>query len=464
MACIYLPIEIDMADFGRPDERSWVVAGGFAELDLETNAVIAQWLSVDHLSPHESVKIPKDGHGMAAPGYDYVHANAVDKNEAGDYIISMRFTDTIYGVSGEDGHILWRLGGSESDFNQDFTFSRQHNVKFISSEGNKHVISFVNNASDELGNQENMSSVLYVELDTTAKTARVIKRINRPDSGLTRLRGSAQNLPNDNIFICWSERGYQSEHAPNGDLLMTAQFASARYSTYRAYKSEFIGRPLNPPDVVASVYGASTLDLTTVIHVSWNGATDVAGWNFYAQAYNRGEPVLIGHANKLDFETMYIVDGYMDWITVEAIDANGTSMRKSNVQRSRVPSDWKSVGFLGKAMPTPDDPSMLLASYHNLKSGFSSNNESSSNIDGMDQMEFTSYADAKEVAKAINRAYEVIRGVGSLLFLVLVVGSIGGVLAGFWHCIRRRKTRSYQHVPSEEGLPTEEINLRSHTP
>ncbi|KAJ5806248.1 uncharacterized protein N7503_003850 [Penicillium pulvis] len=501
LACVYRQVEVDLADFGRPNEKSWVVSGGFAEFDIETNQLLAQWNSLDHIALHESNMFHAWDGVLGAPGWDYVHANAVDKNAAGDYIISMRFTNTIYGVSGVDGNVMWRLGGLESDFTQDFTFSKQHDVKFVSSNGTHHVISFLNNASDERGNDENMSSVLHVELDTVAMTAHVVKRINRPDAGLTRLRGSAEVLPNGNIFIGWSERGYQSEHASNGDVLMTARFASTRYSTYRAYKSEFTGRPLTPPDVVASVYGTSSTDITTIMYVSWNGATDVAGWNFYAKAYDRGDSVFIGHANKTDFETMYIVDGYMDWITAEAVDRDGNSMMKSRIIRSDIPSNWQAVGFLGATSPSPDDPSLISAAYEQSKSHSTESTESSDTTDttdstdstdstddtaetviedntdttedtssgSMDDMDMgdssdstsSSYSDAKEVAKAVNKAYEVIRGVGALLIFILVSCTVGGVGFACYRMFTSRKSRAYQHISSEEDLPTEEIHLRS---
>jgi hypothetical protein len=482
LACTYRSQEINMADFGRPTEQSWVVTGGFVELDVETSEVLVQWDSFDRIALHESNMFHSWDAPGGFPGWDYVHINAVDKNEAGDYIISLRFTNTIYGISGEDGHIMWRLGGLESDFDMDFTFSKQHDVKFVSSNGTHHVISFLNNASDERDNDENMSAALFVEMDTIAMTARVIKRINRPDSGLTRLRGSVQVLPNDNVFIGWSERGYQSEHAPNGDLLMTARFVSERYSTYRAYKGEFIGRPTALPDLVASVYGTSDEDITTLIHVSWNGATDVVGWKFFAQAYDRADPVFIGYANKTDFETMYIVDGYMDWITAEAIDKDGNVMSASRAMRSEIPKNWKAVGFTGSGTgPTPDDPSIITA----VNKGSSSTSPSNENADTTDTTDgmagmvsdhtstgsssssdhsTSAYADAKEVAKAVYKAYEVIRGVGGLLIFILIACTVGGVVAGLWRLFNRRKMRSYQHVPSEEGTPVEEIHLRVHAP
>lgn len=465
LSCVYRTARVNMADFGRPTEESWVMTGGFTETKVDTNEVLVQWNSLDHIALHESNLF----HSWDAPAvegsWDYVHANAVDKNEAGDYIISMRFTDAIYGVAGADGHVMWRLGGVDSDFDQDFNFSRQHDAKFVSSNGPIHVISFMNNAADERGNQEDVSSALIVQLDTTAMTARVVTRITRPDGGLTKLRGNVQKLPNGNIFVGWSEWGYHTEHAPNGDHLMSAWFPSERYSTYRSYKGEFVGRPTTPPDVVASVYGTSEIDITTIIHVSWNGATDIAGWNFYAQAYAGGTPAFIGHADKTDFETMYIVDGYMDWITVEAVGRDGTSMSTSLVTRTQIPASWHAAGFQGSENPTPDDPSLVAAPRKGSNGGISAGNDNSA-AGIKDQYGSLAYADAKEVAKAVYKAYDVIRGVGAVLTLALIACIVGGIVACIYHLVRLRKLRSYRNVPMEEteNVPVEEIPLRSEHP
>lgn len=494
LACTYRSRPINMTDLGHPAEEGRVVSGGFVELDTDTSEILFQWESLGNIALHES-KIPHRNALQTRPGWDYVHINAVDKNDLGDYIISLRFTNTIYGISGKNGNIMWRLGGRKSDFDMNFTFSKQHDVKFLSSNGTNHVISFLNNASDERSNDENMSSALFVELDTAAMTARVIQRINRPDHSLTRRRGNVMTLPNNNVFVGWSERGYQSEHAPNGDVLMTARFVSERYSTYRAYKSEFIGRPATPPDVVASVYGTSDEDMVTTIYVSWNGATDVASWDFYARAYDRGESVLVGHASKTDFETMFIVDGYLDWITAKALDVNGKVLGTSRVHRSNTPSDWKAVGFTSATGPSPSDPSDVVSA---IKDDNSSASDSFRNgdADTVDDSHTTSdastnggndtdavkdsladkvndgtstshvdtdlsHADAKEVAKAVYKAYDFIYGVGGFLLVILLSCTAGGILVGAYHIILHRKLRYYHHISSVEGVNVEDASLPS---
>ncbi|KAF9886011.1 hypothetical protein FE257_012067 [Aspergillus nanangensis] len=439
LACAYRSAYVDLGDLGRPDEHGWLTAGGFVELDTATGEVLFEWSTRGDIPIHESVKVHPDSPPSGEPGWDYVHVNSVDKNAAGDYLLSARFTNTLYLVSGEDGHIIWRLGGKFSDFVQDFTFSKQHHARFVESNATHTTVSFLNNASDELEQGEDTSAALYVQVDTSVSpmTARLLNRYNRPDGGLTRLRGSVQTLPNGNVFVGWSERGFQSEHSPDGKVLMQASFASTRFSTYRSYKFPFIGRPTTPPDVVASVYGTEEADLTTIFHVSWNGATDIATWKFYARVAADGLPVLIGNTTKFEFETLYIADGYLDWVSVEAVDKDGNVLGTSEVHRTRAPDNWLFAGFQGDIKPTPDDPSIL----------FGKTTQAVEDVeDPVDE-----YSQAKEAAKAVYKAYEVIRGVGGLLIFISIICSVGGLLAGAYWYVRRRRMQAYLEVPSDEG-------------
>lgn len=456
LACSYKSQYTDLSALGRPDDHSWIIAGGILELDTETGEVLFEWSSFNNVLVDESVKIYQNSYPSDRPGWDYIHVNSVDKNSAGDYLLSARFMNSIYYIS-KEGEIVWRLGGKQSDFEMDFTFSKQHHASFIESNGTHHVISLLNNASDEAENEEDVSSALYVELDTAASpmTAKVIKRIDRPDGGLTRLRGNVQTLPNNNTFVGWSESGYHSEHDPDGNLLMEAKFVSTRLSSYRSYKFPFTGRPNTPPDIVSSVYGTDEEGLTTIFHVSWNGATDIASWNFYARSEEDGDAVSIGNTTKTDFETMYIADGYLDWVSAEALDKDGNVLGTSEVQQTQTPSDWQLAGFQGEDQPTPDDPSTL----HSTKEkeddvGDVEEAEHMEDMDmdmDMDMDAEESQIDPEEAAKAVVKAYEMVRAIGGLLIFILVAGSLGGVVAGVYYHIRRRNAQAYSEVPSDEA-------------
>ena len=205
------------------------------------------------------------------------HSNSVDKNDAGDYLLSGRFADTVYKISGTIGEILWQLGGKGSSFHLDgFNFSKQHDARFVSRDGQIETVSFFDNGKAlhpgvDIPGTSNTSSAIVVEINHDTKIAKVIHRVMRPDGQLTRLRGNYQRLHNGtgNDFISWAGNGYITEHTPEGELLLEAQFASKRFVTYRAYKHNFTSYPDEPPVMKATVYGASPESSTTVWHTSW---------------------------------------------------------------------------------------------------------------------------------------------------------------------------------------------------
>ncbi|KAJ5148842.1 hypothetical protein N7448_000420 [Penicillium atrosanguineum] len=356
LACVHWTKEMSLADFGRSDEKSSFISAGFYEVDMFTGDILTQWDSSapGNIAIHESVQLGNDSSPQEAPGYDYLHINSVDKQADGHYLVSMRFTNTIYLISGIDGKILWRLGGSETDFDQDFVFSKQHDARFLESNGTHHVISFLNNASDDEKNEEPLSSALIVGLETNVspKRARVISRYNRPDNQLTRLRGNIQQLPNGNVFVGWSDHGYHSEFSSDGEVLMEARFLmNYEFATYRAYKSEFIGRPNTPPALIASVTESLEQGFLTTIYASWNGATDIASWDFYAQGGEDYERFLLGTSEKTGFETKFEVKGHFGWISAEAIDHKGHVLGRSKVHHIATPSHWEGTEVSETATP-----------------------------------------------------------------------------------------------------------------
>jgi len=255
--------------------------------------------------------------------------NSVDKNAEGDYLVSSRYTDCIYKVSGKDGSVLWRLGGDESSFVLDgFNFSRQHDARFIEQTEDLTVVSFLDNASDGINKTSNVSSGLLVALDTSASpmVAKVLRRWTRPDNALSDLRGNFQMLPNRNFFAGWSDNSYISEHTYDGDVVMTAQFASKRFVTYRAWKHNFTGNPSEPPILKTYAFGVSPASTTTVGYVSWNGATEVDTWLVYRNSTGT-EP--LARIKKDGFETMFQLDGYKDSLYVQALSATGDVLGQS---------------------------------------------------------------------------------------------------------------------------------------
>lgn len=159
----------------------------------------------------------------------------------------------------------------------------------------------------------------------------------RPDGELTRKRGSAEILPNGNIFAAWSDFGYMSEHTRDNELVLEARFLSPRYATYRAFKADFIGIPKEPPAIKTFVVvsqNGSNYHMTTSF-VSWNGATEVASWRFFGWQDTTRSFVIIGTTPKIGFETVFSQKGAWRLLYVEAIATNGTTIGRSNTRSPR---------------------------------------------------------------------------------------------------------------------------------
>ena len=184
--------------------------------------------------------------------------------------------------------------------------------------------------------------------------AAIITKIDRPDGHQTFFRGNVQELPNDNIFICWSENGHISEFTPSGDLALEAKFISNRLSIYRAYKFEFTGLPFDPPVMKAYAFGTTADTITIVFYVSWNGATEVAYWQFYGNGIEGSEFLLVGSAKKTGFETIYMAAGYQTLVYAEGFDIEGNSLGRSMVAETIVPSGWDLAGCKTGLCQIPD--------------------------------------------------------------------------------------------------------------
>jgi hypothetical protein len=261
-------------------------------------------------------------------------------------MISARYTDCIYKISGTNGSVIWRLGGKKSSFElEGFNFSKQHDARFMDKIGTTEIISFLDNGSADGANRTtNTSSALLVSLDISATpmVARVVRRWERPDQGLSHLRGNFQMLPNNNAFVAWSDNSYISEHTYDGHVVMEAQFATSRFVTYRAYKSNFTGAPTEPPTLKVQVYGNSPEGSVTVCYVSWNGATEVAAWEFHRSDNSTTLPSLIGKASRTGFETTFQFQGFESSIYAEAISADGGALGRSPIEIVMKPSRWQS--------------------------------------------------------------------------------------------------------------------------
>ena len=98
-------------------------------IEVDSNdSIVFEWIGSDHVHPTEYI----DGISNYDSAYfDYLHANAIDVDFDGHYLLSQRSTSSILKINRQTGAIIWRLGGSLSDFTfpNDGGFSAQHSIK-----------------------------------------------------------------------------------------------------------------------------------------------------------------------------------------------------------------------------------------------------------------------------------------------------------------------------------------------
>lgn len=240
----------------------------------------------------------------------------------------------LHGRQAEDGE--WDMGG--------LSFSRQHNVRFRGFNGTHELITILDNANgqDDQDPTHDFSRGLIIALKTDGerKTAGIVQEIDHPDGkgAYAPRRGNYQILPNGHIFMGWSEQATQSEHTEDGKLVMEASLVTEWLGTYRSYKFPFVGQPSYPPKASSTAYASESRNTTTtMVHVSWNGATEIKSWNLY-KTTETGEPMVkVFEKEKTGFETAMVWDGYASYVLVEAIDSSGNVVGRSNIVKTMEP-------------------------------------------------------------------------------------------------------------------------------
>ena len=325
----------------------WLLDSCFQEVDLTDGHLIFEWCAVDHIHTDES-RVPFDSYEMVGDAetketaWDFVHLNSVDKFAGGDYLVSARHMDAILRISHVDGSIVWRLNGDRSNFlMREVCFHRQHDARLIEENNSSLLITVFNNDGDGVTRKGYPSSGLILRVDLENETAEEVAKFRNPVEALAESdkMGNVLTLPGDHIFMGFGENSTMSEFSPDGTLLWTAGFGSGS-SNYRAFKSHWTGEPVQPPALWT--YSKSNQSPMT-FYASWNGATDVLGWRFYASDKKDGGYELVGTADKVGFETNYTLTQSRPWGFVEAYGRYGSLKNSSKVKtylpESRIADD-----------------------------------------------------------------------------------------------------------------------------
>ncbi|KAJ5702665.1 hypothetical protein N7488_010213 [Penicillium malachiteum] len=266
-------------------EGGWIFDSAFYEVDIETNELLFEWRASDNFDYSESL-VHRGGNGDdRRHPWDWFHINSVDKDEDGNYLISTRYLSALIYIDGSNGQTLWRLGGPKNSFTDlsdggATNISWQHHARFRpsydgSNTSTTRAISVFDNGSRGREAPQNPSRGLFLDIDLANMTASVRVEYWNPMLISTQSQGSMQILDNGHVFIGYGYDAAWTEFDAYGEVLCDVHFGPrdgfgrGAVISYRAFKQEWVGRPLTLPDVALSGTTAS---------VSWNGATEVVTW------------------------------------------------------------------------------------------------------------------------------------------------------------------------------------------
>lgn len=372
-----------------------VKAHHITELDINDGKVLFEWRSLDHIGPEgtlssifwvhseflhirknffvpiltpslvpeSALPLPKDQAGIghnSSTAWDYFHINSVTKGIDGHYLVSARHASTVYKINSTDGSVIWRLGGSRSDFTlgPEVEFGFQHHARLLNQVDNSSVttITLFDNAvyGSESGGGGDKEVQIYpysrgkiLKLDHHTRHAALESSFIPPDLLLVKSQGSLQTLPNGNVFINWGSEGAVTEFSSDGEPLYHAYLDSRPLSrgdvqNYRAFRANWTGISSEEPAVVAfQRRGAHGGNGGTDIYLSWNGDTETAEWRLQFQV-DSGDSLPIGWsedvrneefettATRQGFETVHHVPFALRSVLAQAIAADGKVLASSN--------------------------------------------------------------------------------------------------------------------------------------
>jgi Arylsulfotransferase (ASST) len=268
----YSPIRCDLSSVGGP-RNGVILDTAVLEIDIKTGLVRWEWHSLDHVGVGES-----ETSAPQTRAWDWFHLNAIDPQPDGNIFISARNTWAGYQVEGGSGKILWRLGGLKSSFKMGpgTTTAWQHDGRVLP-DGD--VTIFDDGSNPPVHSQ---SRAVRIALDFKTHAARLRSAYTHPSPPLLAAsQGNMQTLPDGNTVVGYGGVPQISEYANDGSLLFDARL-SFDLIFYRGFRFPWSGRPLSPPTAIASLNNTGE---ETIVHMSWNGASEVASWRVLAGSH-----------------------------------------------------------------------------------------------------------------------------------------------------------------------------------
>jgi hypothetical protein len=278
---------------------------------------VLNWSAAARLSPAGAYVRP-----LPNGAWDPYHINAINEDSDGNLLLTARHLSAVIKIDRRTGRVLWKLGGRDSDFRMGpgATFYYPHDAQ-RAPDGS---ITIFDNRSTFIDRSHGASRAIDLDVDAIRHTATLAHSFASPAKDQSTSQGNVNQLPNGNFFVGWGSSPFFSEYAPDGRMVFSGRTPSQIYQSYRAFKQPWVGTPRTKPAIVAQ-----RLNGRTAAYVSWNGATQVAQWRLLAGSTQSMQAVAT--VPWQDFETRIVVPGAPRIAQVEALDASGAVIGRSDI-------------------------------------------------------------------------------------------------------------------------------------
>jgi Arylsulfotransferase (ASST) len=314
----YDPVRADLSSINGPSQGP-LMDCVIQEVDVKTGRVLWEWHALGHVPLRDAYM------GTPRPGvtYDFFHLNSVQGLPNGNLLVSARDTWGVYEIDKQTGKVIWTLGGRHSDFKMGTgtNFEWQHDARLHPGG----IMSVFDDASNTNAQEESQSSAKTIKLDMARMTATLVRQYTHTPPVTSGAEGSAQLLPNRNVFVGWGQQPEFSEYTAAGRQIFTASLPLGIRS-YRAFRSPWSGQPANPPAMALSRQNNGS----TKVYASWNGATRVAAWRLLAGT-RRGALHAVTQTPRNGFETVLTLHTRARYAAVAALNAGGKVLGTSKV-------------------------------------------------------------------------------------------------------------------------------------
>jgi hypothetical protein len=302
---------------------------------IHTGSLLFEWDSLNTVPTIDSYV------GASGGVWDYFHGNAISQDSDYNLVVSSRNTWGLYKISVTTGRLIWEVGGQNctetggsstpsctpmSQLSEPWCY--QHDVSAL---GNNRYSLFDDGSIGPgcEGPTAHPARGLIFTVTPPAPgaapdtaTVSLDQSFTHNPGYLAEATGSTELLPNGDVVVDWALVPDITEYGSNGQVKMDLSLSQW---SYRGLSFNWTGLPLTKP----SIHTAVTKGANTYVWMSWNGSTEVTGWELLAgpspsHLVKQGRDV-----PKNEFETLACVIGEHRYVEVVALNAGGRELAAS---------------------------------------------------------------------------------------------------------------------------------------